>query len=138
VTAHSTYLTPPTADTGHLRATFQPVFDKIAQGSAEREQDRIFPRDQVRWLIDTGFATLRIPAGRGGFGASLRQVFELLALLGAADANVGHIWRNHLAFVEDRLSAPVSPANDRWVERLASSPAAAGRRSQSSSARGSA
>lgn len=118
MTAHSTYLTPPTADTGHLRATFQPVFDKIAQGSAEREQGRIFTRDQVRALIDAGFATLRIPAGRGGFGASLRQVLELLALLGAADANVGHIWRNHLAFVEDRLSAPASPANDRWIERL--------------------
>ena len=118
MTARRTYLTPPTADTGHLRATFQPVFDTIAQGSAERERGRIFPRDQVRWLIDAGFATLRIPAGHGGFGASLRQVFELLALLGAADANVGHIWRNHLAFVEDRLSAPVSPANDRWIERL--------------------
>jgi alkylation response protein AidB-like acyl-CoA dehydrogenase len=118
VTAHSTYLTPPTADTGHLRATFQPVFDQVAQGSAEREQGRIFPREQVRALIEAGFATLRIPAGRGGFGASLRQVFELLARLGAADANVGHIWRNHLAFAEDRLSAPVSPANDRWIERL--------------------
>ena len=118
MTAHSTYLTPPTADTGHLRATFQPVFDQVAQGSAEREQGRIFPREQVRALIEAGFATLRIPAGRGGFGASLRQVFELLARLGAADANVGHIWRNHLAFAEDRLSAPVSPANDRWIERL--------------------
>jgi len=109
VTAPSTYLAPPTAATDQLRATFQPIFDKIAEGSAEREQGRVFPRDQVRWLIDARFATLRIPAGRGGLGASLQQAFALLADLGEADANVGHIWRNHLAFVEDRLNAPGRP-----------------------------
>jgi alkylation response protein AidB-like acyl-CoA dehydrogenase len=118
VTAPDTYLAPPTAGSEQLRATFQPIFDKIAEGSVEREQGRVFPHEQVRWLIDARFATLRIPVARGGFGASLRQVFELLALLGAADANVGHIWRNHLAFVEDRLNAPVTPANDRWIERI--------------------
>lgn len=118
MTAPGTYLAPPTADSEQLRATFQPIFDKIAEGSAEREKGRIFPHEQVRWLIDARFATLRIPVERGGFGASLRQVFELLALLGAADANIGHIWRNHLAFVEDRLNAAPSPANDRWLERI--------------------
>jgi alkylation response protein AidB-like acyl-CoA dehydrogenase len=118
MTAPRTYLAPPTADTEQLRAAFKPVFDKIAEGSAERERGRVFPREQVRWLIDARFAALRIPVGRGGFGASLRQVFGLLADLGAADANVAHVWRNHLAFVEDRLDAPVSPAGDRWIERL--------------------
>lgn len=118
MSAPETYLAPPTAATGQLRAIFQPIFDKIAEGSAEREQGRVFPREQVRWLIDARFATLRVPVARGGFGASLQQVFALLADLGQADANVGHIWRNHLAFVEDRLNAPVSPANDRWLERI--------------------
>jgi alkylation response protein AidB-like acyl-CoA dehydrogenase len=45
-------------------------------------------------------------------------VFLLLADLGEADANVAHIWRNHLAFVEDRLNAPVSDTNDVWIQRL--------------------
>ena len=118
MTAATTYLAPPTAGTEQLRATFEPIFDKIAEGSAEREQGRVLPHEQVRWLIDARFAALRIPVERGGLGASLQQVFELLAGLGEADANVGHIWRNHLAFVEDRLNAPVTPANDRWLERL--------------------
>jgi alkylation response protein AidB-like acyl-CoA dehydrogenase len=118
VTAPSTYLALPTANADQLRATFQPIFDKIAEGNVAREQDRVLPHEQVRWLINARFATLRVPAARGGFGASLQQVFELLALLGAADANVSHIWRNHLAFVEDRLNAPVSPANDRWLGRI--------------------
>ncbi|MGD0699243.1 MAG: hypothetical protein ABSA02_05085 [Trebonia sp.] len=118
MTASETYLAAPTAHTEQLRALFLPLFDKIAAGSAERERGRVFAREQVRWLIDARFATLRIPVARGGFGASLQQEFALLASLGAADANVAHVWRNHLAFVEDRLNAAVSPANDRWIERL--------------------
>ena len=72
----------------------------------------------MRWLIDAGLGTVRIPEARGGFGASLEQTFLLLADLGAADANVSHIFRNHLAFVEDRLNAPVSETNDGWLNRF--------------------
>ena len=97
---------------------FQPIFDKIAEGNPDREKGREFPHEQVQWLIDAGFGTVRIPETSGGFGASLEQVFLLLADLGAADANVSHIWRNHLAFVEDRLNAPVSESNDVWLKRF--------------------
>lgn len=114
----TTYLSTPTADLDDLRARFQPVFDKIAEGNLERERDRVFPHEQVKLLNEAGFGTLRIPFSRGGFGASLQQTFLLLADLGAADSNVAHIWRNHLAFVEDRLNAPVSETNDVWIARL--------------------
>ncbi|MCV7224816.1 acyl-CoA dehydrogenase family protein [Mycolicibacterium komossense] len=113
-----TYLTSPTADTDELRAIFAPTFTKIADGSLARERDRTFPHEQVRWLREARFGTLRIPVDRGGFGASLEQTFLLLADLGEADANVSHIWRNHLAFVEDRLNAPVTDTNDVWLDRF--------------------
>jgi alkylation response protein AidB-like acyl-CoA dehydrogenase len=112
------YLQTPTADLDDLRAQFAPAFGKIAEANLERERERTFPHEQVRLLNDAGFGTLRIPVQHGGFGASLRQVFLLLADLGEADANVAHIWRNHLAFVEDRLNAPVSDTNDTWIERF--------------------
>jgi alkylation response protein AidB-like acyl-CoA dehydrogenase len=112
------YLRRPTASDDELRSTFHPIFDKIAEASLEREQGRVFPHEQVRWLNDAGFGTLRIPQEHGGFGASLEQTFLLLADLGEADANVSHIWRNHLAFVEDRLNAPVSDTNDTWIKRF--------------------
>ncbi len=112
------YLSPSTADLGELRSHFQPTFDKIAEANVERERDRTFPHEQVRLLNDAGFGTLRIPKDRGGLGASLEQTFLLLAHLGEADANVAHIWRNHLAFVEDRLNASVSATNDIWIERF--------------------
>lgn len=63
---------------------------------------------------------MRIPREDGGFGASLEQTFALLAGLATADPNVAHIFRNHLAFVEDRLNAPRSASNDIWLKRFLS------------------
>jgi alkylation response protein AidB-like acyl-CoA dehydrogenase len=114
----ATYLQPPTADDTELEAHFRPVFAEIAEGSRDRERHRVFPHDEVGRLNDVGFGTLRIPAESGGFGASLEQTFLLLAQLAEADANVSHIWRNHLAFVEDRLNAPRSETNDVWIKRF--------------------
>jgi alkylation response protein AidB-like acyl-CoA dehydrogenase len=118
MSSNQTYLTEPTAALPELRARFTQVFAAIADGNVARERDRTLPHEQVRWLNDAGFGTLRIPEDRGGLGASLEQTFALLAELGEADANVAHIWRNHLAFVEDRLNAPVSDAGDTWIKRF--------------------
>ncbi|MCI4675250.1 acyl-CoA dehydrogenase family protein [Candidatus Mycolicibacterium alkanivorans] len=114
----TTYLAEPTASDEGLSSAFRPVIDKVAEGNAERERGRIFPYEQVRWLNDAGFGTLRIPAIHGGFGASLEDTFVLLAELAEADPNVAHVWRNHLAFVEDRLNAPVTDSNDTWIKRF--------------------
>jgi alkylation response protein AidB-like acyl-CoA dehydrogenase len=112
------YLRVPTADAEELRARFGPLFARVAEGNVERERARVFPHEQVRLLNDAGLGTLRIPEDYGGLGASLQQTFALLADLGEADANVSHIWRNHLAFVEDRLNASVSDTNDTWIKRF--------------------
>ncbi len=113
-----TYLRPATAREEVLVERFQPIFDRIAAGSVERERNRTFPFEQVQWLKDADFALVRVPEGLGGFGASLEQTFYLLALLAEADANVAHVWRNHLAFVEDRLNARPSEANETWFQRF--------------------
>ncbi|TQL81635.1 acyl-CoA dehydrogenase family protein [Microbacterium saperdae] len=114
----SSLLAPPTALDADLSARFQPVFDRIAEGNRERESVRAFPTEQVRWLIEAGFGRLRIPESLGGWGASLRQTFQLLTDLGEADPNVSHVWRNHLAFVEDRLNAEPSETTTVWLDRL--------------------
>ncbi|MCW2687858.1 MAG: Acyl-CoA dehydrogenase [Mycobacterium sp.] len=59
-----------------------------------------------------------IPIGGQDPGERTYATFLLLADLGEADANVSHIWRNHLAFVEDRLNASVSESNDTWIKRF--------------------
>jgi alkylation response protein AidB-like acyl-CoA dehydrogenase len=113
-----TYLRAATASEEDLVARFLPVFHRIAEGNVERERHRTFPFEQVQWLKDADFALIRIPEEFGGWGASLEQTFYLLALLAEADANVAHVWRNHLAFIEDRLNAQPSPANERWLQRF--------------------
>lgn len=110
--------TRPSAEFDVLAATYRPVFAKIAEGNVARERAREFPYEQVRWLIDAGFSRLRIAPDRGGDGASLQQVFLLLAELAEADPNVAHVFRNHLAFVEDRLNSPTHPATEIWLERF--------------------
>lgn len=113
-----TYLRPGTATDAELRTRFQPVFDRVAEGNVARERDRVLPHEQVGWLKEAGLGRVRIPVELGGFGASLEQTFALLAALAEADANVAHIFRNHLAFVEDRLNAAPSETNDRWIRRF--------------------
>ncbi|MDH4989607.1 acyl-CoA dehydrogenase [Aquamicrobium lusatiense] len=112
------YLRPATAREEDLLKRFQPVFDRIAEGNIERERNRTFPYEQVQWLKDADFALVRVPEEFGGWGASLEQTFYLLALLAEADPNVAHVWRNHLAFIEDRLNARPSSANERWFQRF--------------------
>ncbi|MGW8814996.1 acyl-CoA dehydrogenase family protein [Gordonia terrae] len=112
------YLEPATATDNELDERFGPIFRRIADGNLERERGREFAHDQVSWLKAAGLGRIRIPVADGGLGASLEQTFALLAALAEADANVAHVWRNHLAFVEDRLNAPRSAANDRWISRF--------------------
>lgn len=114
----TSYLQPPTAADDELDALFGVIIAEIGAGNVARERDRIFPHEQVRLLGEAGFGIIRIPVRHGGFGASLEQTFRLLSELGAADANVAHIWRNHLAFVEDRLNAVPSDTNDGWIKRF--------------------
>ena len=118
MTSRTTYLREPTAGIDELRTRFRPLFERIAEGNVERERSRVFPHEQVRLLNDAGLGVVRIPVEYGGLGASLEQTFALLADLGEADANVSHVWRNHLAFVDDRLNAAVSHTNDRWIKRF--------------------
>ncbi|HCD7748484.1 TPA: acyl-CoA dehydrogenase family protein, partial [Serratia marcescens] len=79
---------------------------------------RTLPHEPIRWLKEAGFGRVRLPREKGGDGASLPQLFELLAELAEADSNLPQALRAHFAFVEDRLNAPDGPERDRWFERF--------------------
>ncbi|AYF98184.1 acyl-CoA dehydrogenase family protein [Protaetiibacter intestinalis] len=101
-----------------LAERFAPVLRRIADRAREHERSGTRPYDEVRELADAGFGAVRLPLDRGGAGAGVRELFELLIALGEADSNQPQLWRNHLAFVEDRLLAG-SAADPVWVERIA-------------------
>lgn len=101
-----------------LAARFRPVFDRIAEGALHREAKRILPHDQVRWLKEAGFTTLRVPAAFGGDPVSHEHLFRLLIELAAADSNVAHLLRSHFSFAETAaLQTPAFKA--RWFPRIA-------------------
>ncbi|MEC8125480.1 MAG: acyl-CoA dehydrogenase family protein [Pseudomonadota bacterium] len=94
-----------TANYEKVAAKYRPIFEKIAEGTLAREQQRSLPYEQINWLKQAGFGALRVPVKFGGDGVSLPQLFQLLIELAKADSNIVQALRGHFAFVEDRLNA---------------------------------
>ncbi|WP_296263710.1 acyl-CoA dehydrogenase family protein [Pseudomonas sp. UBA6562] len=115
--AHVPHLSTGT-DYHTLAARFRPLFARIAEGSLERERTRTLPFEPIRWLKEAGFGAVRVPVEHRGAGASLGQLFQLLIELAEADSNLPQALRGHFAFVEDRLNAHASTAQDVWFERF--------------------
>lgn len=103
-----------------LHARFAPLFEQIAAGAVERESKRELAFDEVRALQQAGFGALRVPVEQGGAGISIRQQFDLLISLGAADSNLSQAFRPHLVFVEEqRLNAQQGKAQAQdWLARV--------------------
>ncbi|WP_167133339.1 acyl-CoA dehydrogenase family protein [Paramicrobacterium chengjingii] len=96
----------------------RPIFDTVALDSYSRERDHLLLREQVTRLVDAGFASLRVPVERGGAGLSIPELARVLTELATADSNLPQIFRGHIAFVEDRLTASESPERDAWLDRF--------------------
>jgi alkylation response protein AidB-like acyl-CoA dehydrogenase len=107
------------AEIKELKTRFAPIFEKIASSAAERENKRELAYDEVKELLKVGFGILRVPKEFGGFDATIRQQFELLIDLGAADSNLSQSFRPHLIFVErQRLRASKGFKNAQvWLKR---------------------
>ncbi|WP_343553019.1 acyl-CoA dehydrogenase family protein [Pantoea sp.] len=101
-----------------LASHFRPIFARIAAGAVERERNRTLPYEAITWLKEAGFGTVRIPKEKGGWGASLPQLFQLLIELAEADSNLPQALRAHFAFVEDRLNQPDNSERDGWFRRF--------------------
>jgi alkylation response protein AidB-like acyl-CoA dehydrogenase len=82
-----------------LAAPFRPVFRRIREGATQRERDRVLPFEQIQWLKDAGFGAVRAPKEYGGGGATLPELFALLAELAEADSNLTQALRVHFAYV---------------------------------------
>ncbi len=101
-----------------VAAKYRPIFEKIAEGTLAREQQRSLPYEQINWLKQAGFGALRVPVKFGGDGVSLPQLFQLLIELAKADSNIVQALRGHFAFVEDRLNAHKVADQALWFKRF--------------------
>jgi len=115
----SSFMPPPPPAYEQLAERFRPVFARIAEHAAQRENERALAYDAVTWLREANFGALRVPRVHGGLGASVEQLFDLLIELGAADSNLPQILRAHFGFIE-RLYAEIDPElHAPWLRRAA-------------------
>lgn len=96
------------------------LFDYIAQDESRRERERILPYEIIDLIRQSRIGALRIPKADGGGGVSLRELFSVIIRLGAADANVAHILRNHFSVVERLALTPLSDQSRKWRDDVVS------------------
>ncbi|WP_420965287.1 acyl-CoA dehydrogenase family protein [Bradyrhizobium sp. B120] len=95
------------------------LLSRIAEGASQRERERILPFAEVDLIRKARLGALRLPVDVGGAGASIRTLFELVIRLGAADANVAHILRNHFSVVERLVRRPRDEQHRQWQKAVA-------------------
>ena len=94
-------------------------FEKIAAGAVDRERNRTLPFDEIRLLKEAGFGSLRVPKEYDGIGATLRQAFDLLIGLAAADSNLPQALRVHFNVIEDLILNKDELVKARWLKAIA-------------------
>ena len=109
----------PTVSDEELQKRFAPVFETIAAGAVDRERNRKLPFKEIGLLKEAGFGALRAPVEFGGLGATLRQTFDLLIDLAAADSNLPQALRVHFNVVEDLRLNKDEAAKARWLKAIA-------------------
>lgn len=92
----------------------------IAAGAAERDRERIHPYEVFDLIRSARLGALRLRPEDGGPGASLRELFEVVIALAAADPNIAHSLRNHYAFVERYPLSRRSSHRKKWADVIAS------------------
>ncbi|MFE1602178.1 acyl-CoA dehydrogenase family protein [Methylobacterium sp. ID0610] len=108
----------PSARYDDLAERFRPVFRRIRETAAARDRDRRLPHEEIAWLKEAGFTTLRLPRARNGYDATLPELFNLLIELSAADSNVTNALRAHFGFTEDALNSRFPAWREAWIERI--------------------
>ncbi|WOF22252.1 hypothetical protein N8K70_12780 [Microbacterium betulae] len=96
------------------------LLSEVGASAAQRERDRVLLHDDVAALQALGFGALRLPVAHGGLGVSFEQLVRRLVRIAAADSNLAHVYRGHIAFVEDLLARDAGDAHTiTWFERIA-------------------
>lgn len=92
-----------------LLARLPELARRLAIGASAREQRRELPHESFRLFRESGLGALRVPARLGGPDGSLRDLFEVIVTLAAADSNVAHALRSHFNFTETHVLGEDTP-----------------------------
>lgn len=97
---------------------FAALAERAKRGVVERERRHELAIEFVRDPVALQFAASRVPEAFGGEGADLEQTFSRLIDLSTADPNLAHLFRGHLAFIEQQFFEPDEERRRLWYRRV--------------------
>lgn len=100
-------------------ADLQNLFDRIEEGAAQREYDRVLPYEALDMIRAAWLGALRLRREDGGSDVTIRELLHIVIKLSSADANVAHILRNHFGVVERFGRNPFNDRSRAWQRAIA-------------------
>jgi len=97
---------------------FHRLLDALSEAAESRERDSAATAAAIGLVRKARLGAFRLPRSEGGGGASLRELFETVILLGEADSNIPHILRNQFAFTEKALRTRANPKFAGWLDEV--------------------
>ncbi|MEQ0582506.1 SfnB family sulfur acquisition oxidoreductase (plasmid) [Pantoea dispersa] len=74
--------------------------EQAKAGAAERDQQRIHPRELLDQFTQLGLGSISVPRQFGGGGLSFGTVAEVFRLISASDPSLGQIPQNHFGLIQ--------------------------------------
>ncbi|WP_413676724.1 SfnB family sulfur acquisition oxidoreductase [Pantoea dispersa] len=74
--------------------------EQARAGAAERDQQRIYPRELLDQFTQLGLGSISVPRQFGGGGLSFGTVAEVFRLISASDPSLGQIPQNHFGLIQ--------------------------------------
>lgn len=96
-------------------SSFAKIRARARAEAVDRERDHSLPFGTVEELQRIGFGSRRLTAAER---IPLTELFGNVIDLAAADSNLAHLFRGHIAFIETLLFNGDAAAQERWTARL--------------------
>jgi alkylation response protein AidB-like acyl-CoA dehydrogenase len=91
---------------------------EFAEEAAERDRERRLPAEELDRFSGSGLWAITVPKAYGGAGVSFATLTEVIAIISAADPNLGQLPQNHLAAL-DAIRVTASEEQKRlWFARV--------------------
>jgi SfnB family sulfur acquisition oxidoreductase len=81
-------------------AVARQLADEFGVEAAERDRERRLPAEELDRFSASGLWGITVPKAYGGAGVSFATLAEVIALISAADPNLGQLPQNHLAALD--------------------------------------
>lgn len=90
----------------------------FAREAAERDRERRLPVEELDRFSGSGLWGITVPKAYGGAGVSFATLAEVIAIISAADPNLGQLPQNHLAALDVIRVTATEEQKRLWFDRV--------------------